>query len=152
MKAFRQAAILEIVDREPLASQDALRQRLQGRGIHATQATISRDLKELGLVKRSADGAYQVPDRDAVLTHASNGDGALRRAVTEYLQRADAVAHIIVVRTGPGQAHALAIALDRHPLAGIVGTLAGDDTILVVARTPRIAASVARRLEGWARG
>ncbi len=150
MKAFRQAAILEIVEREPLASQDALRQRLRARGILATQATISRDLKELGLVKRSADGAYQRPDRDAPAPPAA-GDAALRRAAVEYLQRAEAVAHTVVVRTGPGQAHPLAIALDRHQLPGVAGTIAGDDTILVVARSARVAATLARRLEDWAR-
>lgn len=149
MKAFRQAAILELVDHEPLASQDALRQRLRARGILATQATISRDLKELGLVKRSSDGAYQVPDRETPPPAA--GDSALRRATAEYLQRAEAVAHTVVVRTGPGQAHPLAIALDRHPLPGVAGTIAGDDTILVVARSHRAALGLARRLEAWAR-
>ena len=150
MKAFRQAAILEIVEREPLASQDALRQRLRARGILATQATISRDLKELGLVKRSADGAYQRPDREAAAPPPA-GDAALRRAAAEYLQRAVAVAHTVVVRTGAGQAHPFAIALDRSPLSGVVGTIAGDDTVLIVARSPRAAAGVARRLEAWAR-
>lgn len=149
MKAYRQAAILALVEQEPLASQDALRQRLRARGIHATQATISRDLKELGLVKRSADGAYQVLEREPQAP--AGGDAALRRAVAEYLQRAEAVAHTVVVRTGPGQAHVLAVAIDRHPLPGLVGTIAGDDTILVIARNHRTAASVARRLEGWAR-
>lgn len=149
MKAFRQAAILEVVDRHAVSSQEALRRRLRARGIDATQATISRDLKELGLVKRSADGAYQRPDREPPA--GTGTEAAVRRAVVEYLLRADAVGHIVVVRTGPGQAHPLAIAIDRHPLTGIVGTLAGDDTILVVARTPQAAGACARRLEGWAR-
>ena len=150
MKAFRQAAILQLVDRQAVSSQEALRRKLRARGIDATQATISRDLKELGLVKRSADGAYQRPEREPV-GPALAGEAAVRRAAAEYLLRADAVHSMVVLRTGPGQAHALAVALDRHPLAGIVGTLAGDDTILVVARSPQLAATVARRLEGWAR-
>jgi transcriptional regulator of arginine metabolism len=150
MKAFRQAAILQVVDRHAVSSQEALRRRLRARGIDATQATISRDLKELGLVKRSADGAYQRPDRETPATGAAS-DAAIRRAAAEYLQRAEAVGHLIVVRTGPGQAHPLAIAIDRHPLAGIAGTIAGDDTILVVARSPQVAGTLARRLEAWAR-
>jgi transcriptional regulator of arginine metabolism len=149
MKAFRQAAILDVVDREAVASQDVLRRRLRARGIDATQATISRDLKELGLLKRAADGAYQRAERDAPA--APGGEQALRRAVAEYLSRIDRVRELVVLRTGPGQAHALAVAIDRHPGEAVVGTIAGDDTILVITRNARRAAAFVRRLEGWAR-
>jgi transcriptional regulator of arginine metabolism len=150
MKAFRQAAILELLDHEAVPSQEALRRRLRARGIDATQATISRDLKELGLLKRAADGAYQRADRD--LRHVPSGEQALRRAVVEYLSRLERVRELVVLRTGPGQAHALAAAIDRHPGEEVAGTIAGDDTILVIARDGRRAAAFARRLEGWARG
>ena len=133
MKAFRQAAILEIVDHEAIPSQEALRQRLLGRGIDVTQATLSRDLKELALVKRAADGAYQRPGVDRA-TQRAGSEAPLRRAVEDYLQKVDAVRELIVLRTGPGQAHALAVAFDRHPGDGVVGTIAGDDTILIIAR------------------
>jgi transcriptional regulator of arginine metabolism len=150
MKAFRQAAILEIVDRDAVASQEALRKRLLARGIDVTQATLSRDLKELALVKRAADGAYQRPGVDRGAPKAGS-EAPLRRAVEDYLQKVDAVRELIVLRTGPGQAHALAIAFDRHPTDGVVGTIAGDDTILVIARSPKHAAGIARQLEHWAR-
>ncbi len=149
MKAFRQAAILELLDREAVPSQEALRRRLRARGIAATQATISRDLKELGLLKRAADGAYQRADRDL---RPPTGEQALRRAVAEYLSSVARIRELVVLRTGPGQAHALAAAIDRHPADEVVGTIAGDDTILVIARDGRRAAVWARRLEGWARG
>ena len=150
MKAFRQAAILDVVDREAVISQEALRRKLRSRGIDATQATISRDLKELGLLKRAADGAYQRADRGA--PPAPGGEQALRRAVSEYLSRVSRVRELVVLRTGPGQAHALAAAIDRHPGDAVVGTIAGDDTILVIARDARRATAFARQLEGWARG
>ena len=149
MKAYRQAAILEIVDRDAVHSQEALRQRLVGRGIDVTQATLSRDLKELALVKRASDGAYQRPGIDRSPQKAGS-DAPLRRAIEDYLQRVDIVRELIVLRTGPGQAHALAIAFDRHPTDGVVGTIAGDDTILVIARSPKHAAHLARQLEHWA--
>jgi transcriptional regulator of arginine metabolism len=149
MKAFRQAAILDVVDRDAIASQDELRRRLRARGIDATQATISRDLKELGLLKRTADGAYQRADRETPA--APGSEPALRRAIAEYLNRVERVRELVVLRTGPGQAHALAVAIDRHPADAVVGTIAGDDTILVIARDVRRAAAFVRRLEGWAR-
>jgi transcriptional regulator of arginine metabolism len=149
MKAFRQAAILDLVDREAVVSQEALRRRLRARGIDATQATISRDLKELGLLKRAADGAYQRADREA--PPSPGGEPALRRATAEYLSRVTRVRELVVLRTGPGQAHALAVAIDRCPADAIAGTIAGDDTILVIVRDARSAAAFARRLEGWAR-
>ena len=76
---------------------------------------------------------------------------ALKRAVAEYLSRVACVRELVVLRTGPGQAHALAVAIDRLPPEAVVGTIAGDDTILVIARDVRHAAAFARRLEGWAR-
>jgi len=79
MKSRRQAVILEIVDREPLHSQEQLRRRLHQKGFDATQATISRDIKELGLVKRAGDGAYQRPGVDT--TNPETAMAALERAV-----------------------------------------------------------------------
>src|SRR6476660_1405822 len=132
MKARRQALILELIDRDALHSQEQLRRRLRQRGLDATQATISRDIKELGLVKRAGDGAYQrpgveTPDPETALT-------ALERAVAEFLRTVDRGQQLVVSRTGPGQAQTLAIALDRARLPEVVGTIGGDDTILVIAR------------------
>src|SRR2546425_137804 len=104
MKARRQAAILQIVDRDALHSQEQLRRRLHLRGFHATQATISRDIKELGLVKRAGDGAY----RRAGLETANPDTlrAALERAASQFLRRADCVQQLVVLRTGPGEAQA----------------------------------------------
>src|SRR5262245_25511876 len=148
MKARRQAVILELVDREPLHSQEQLRRRLRHRGFDATQATISRDIKELGLVKRAGDGAYQRPGVDA--TNPETALSALERATGDFLRRADRVQQLVVLRTGRGQAPALAEAIDRAQLPEAVGTIGGDDTILVIARDSRRAAALARRLMEYA--
>jgi transcriptional regulator of arginine metabolism len=147
MKPRRQAVILELVDREALHSQELLRRRLHQRGFETTQATISRDIKELGLVKRAGDGAYQrpgveTPDPETALT-------ALERAVAEFLRTVDRVQQLVVIRTGPGQAQTLAIALDRARLPEVVGTIGGDDTILVIARGARGAAGLVKKLKDY---
>ncbi len=154
MKRYRQSAILDLVTQESVCSQDELCRRLRARGFHATQATISRDVKELRLVKRAADGAYQRPG----VPPGGRGDesrgveNGVRRAVGEYLRRLDQVQQLLVLRTDPGQAQSLAIAIDRADLPEVVGTVAGDDTILVITRHARAGREVTRLLEGWARG
>jgi transcriptional regulator of arginine metabolism len=147
MKGRRQAALLELVDREALHSQEALRRRLHQRGFDATQATISRDIKELGLVKRAGDGAYQRPGVEAA--NPETALAALERATAEYLRRVDRVQQLVVIRTGVGHAQPLALALDRAQLPETVGTIAGDDTILVVARGARGAAALVKRLKDY---
>lgn len=146
MKVRRQAAILELVDREAIHSQEQLRRRLRARGFDATQGTISRDIKELGLVKRAADGAYQRTSQEAPA--AASTQAALHRAVAEYLGRIDRVQQLVVLRTGVGQAQPLAIAIDHARLPELVGTIAGDDTVLAVARDARRARALVRTLEG----
>ncbi|HEY7288875.1 MAG TPA: hypothetical protein VH583_03485 [Vicinamibacterales bacterium] len=147
MKARRQATLLELIDREPLHTQEALRRRLHQRGFDATQATISRDIKDLGLVKRSGDGAYQRPGVEA--TNPQTAIAALERATSEFLRRVERVQQLVVIRTGVGQAQPLALALDRAQLPETVGTIAGDDTILVVARGARGAAALVKRLKDY---
>jgi len=148
MKARRQALILEMIDREPLHSQETLARRLQQRGFEVTQATISRDIKELGLVKRSGDGAYQRPGAET--TDPETALNALERAASEFLRNVERVQQLVVIRTGRGQAQALAEALDRARVPEAVGTIAGDDTILVIARNSKRAAALAKRLEAYA--
>ena len=148
MKGRRQSAILELVAGRPVRSQDALRRSLAAMGIQATQATISRDVKELGLVKRAADGAYQAAQGPA----APITDGRVRRAVAEYLRGVERVQQLLVLKTDPGQAQPLAFALDHAAWPEIVGTVAGDDTILVVLRTERGARTVGERVERWVAG
>jgi len=147
MKSRRQAVILELIDREALHSQEMLRRRLLQHGFEATQATISRDIKELGLVKRAGDGAYQRPGEEA--PNLETALTLLERAANEFTRSVDRVQQLVVVRTGRGQAQALAEALDRARLPEAVGTIAGDDTILVIARGARAAAALARRLKEY---
>ena len=149
MKVRRQALILDLLGKAPIRSQEQLRQGLKALGVVATQATLSRDIKELGLMKRASDGAYQRPT-----SPGPPGDSAtagLTRAVTEFVTGVDRVQNLIVLRTGPGQAHAAAIAIDRAQLEAVVGTIAGDDTILVIARDGTVARDLEVRLNGWIR-
>jgi transcriptional regulator of arginine metabolism len=148
MKNRRQALILELIDREPLRSQEQLRRQLRQHGFKATQATISRDIKHLELVKRSGDGAYQRPGVETASPATTRT--ALERAAAEFLRRVDRVRQLVVVRTGAGQAQPLALAIDRAKLPEAVGTIAGDDTILVIARSDRRAVALAKRLENYA--
>jgi transcriptional regulator of arginine metabolism len=150
MKARRQAALLALIDREPLSSQEQLRRRLRQRGFDATQATISRDIADLGLVKRARDGAYQRAGLDS--PDPETAQTALERAAAEFLRGVDRVQQLIVIRTGRGQAQALAEAIDRARLTEAAGSIAGDDTILIIARNTRGAAALARRFEGYAAG
>jgi transcriptional regulator of arginine metabolism len=151
MKSYRQSIILEIIEREPVTSQEQLRKRLRARGVDATQATLSRDIKELRLVKAAADGSYHRATDAATPVDASEKEEALRRAIGDYLRRAEAAQNIVVLRTEPGQAQILAIALDRASLDDVVGTVAGDDTLFVVSRDPRRARALCRRFEAWLR-
>jgi transcriptional regulator of arginine metabolism len=148
MKGYRHGVILEVIEQESISSQEQLRQRLHERHIDVTQATLSRDLKELGLVKRAADGAYQRPG----IAQALDRPGALpalQRRVGEFLTRADRVDQLVVLRTDAGQAQMLALAIDRAPVAEVVGTIAGDDTILVICRDSVQAAAFLARLQAW---
>jgi transcriptional regulator of arginine metabolism len=149
MKRYRQSAILDLVAQEEIPSQDQLRRRLRAKGFNATQATISRDIKELGLVKRAADGAYR---KLGVTADPRRSADAVRRAVAEYLRRVDLVQQLLVLRTDPGLAQPLALAIDGADFPEVVGTVAGDDTILVITRHARAGREVTRLFEGWARG
>jgi transcriptional regulator of arginine metabolism len=147
MKSYRQSAILEIVDREAITSQEQLRERLRSRGIDATQATLSRDIRDLGLIKRPSDGAYR--RAGAGIATAVDPEEECRTAVDDYLRRYDVVDQLVVLKTDAGQAQPLAVAIDRAGLAEVVGTIAGDDTILVICRSAPDAAGLSKRLDEW---
>lgn len=149
MKSWRQSQILDVVDREAVSSQEVLRQKLADRGIVATQATISRDLKDLGLVKRAGDGAYVRPG--AASMGPARGDH-LRRAVASLVRGLERVDSLIVVRTDRGQAQGLAEWIDRAQLTEVAGTIGGDDTILLVCRGREAAAGLEARFEAMVRG
>jgi transcriptional regulator of arginine metabolism len=151
MKAYRQGLVLELVDREPITSQEQLRERLQARGIEVTQATLSRDIRDLGLVKRSSDGAYRRP-----APGESGGSvdliAALRRTVAASLRRFEVVQQLVVLRTESAQAHPVAEAIDRAELPEVAGTIGGENTILVICRGDEAARSFTRQLEQWVKG
>ena len=149
MKSWRQAQLLDVIDKEAVASQEALRQKLDGRGIKATQATISRDLKELGLVKRAGDGAYVRPGAD----RSSPAVGEqLRRAVASLVRGLERVDQLLIVRTDRGQAQGLAEWMDRAQLPEVAGTIGGDDTILLVCRGQEAAERLEKKLNVMAKG
>jgi transcriptional regulator of arginine metabolism len=149
MKTWRQSQILEVVDHDALTSQEALREKLLARGITATQATISRDLKELGLVKRAGDGAYVRPGTERGSPAVSE---QLRRAVATLVRGLERVDPLIIVRTDRGQAQGLAEWIDRAHLTEVAGTIAGDDTILLVCRGAGAADVLEKKLTEMVRG
>jgi len=149
MKTRRQAAVLDVIDATAITSQEELRRRLKAKGFSVTQATLSRDLRDLGLVKGTADGAYHRPGGESA--NPLRAAARLEHAVAEYLVSVDRALQLVVLRTGPAQAQPLASAIDTAGLPGVVGTIAGDDTVLMVCRDEAAAASTAHRLDALAR-
>jgi len=131
MKQLRQRAIRDLVEQRTIRTQQELAAALRERGFRATQATISRDVAELGLGKGSREGrpAYVLPPRlrDAEVS----GEDRLRRLLTDVPVEFRVADLILVVKTLPGSAHAVAAALDRTRWPEIVGSIAGDDTVFV---------------------
>jgi transcriptional regulator of arginine metabolism len=150
-RAGRQARIVELITHRQVHSQTELLGLLEAEGIGTTQATLSRDLDELGAVKlRGADGGvpvYVIPDDGSPVRGIEGGTARLARLLGDLLVSADASGNLAVLRTPPGAAHYLASALDRAALHDVVGTIAGDDTLLVVAREPLTGVELAHRLQ-----
>jgi len=150
-RAGRQARIVALLAAQPVRSQSELAALLAAEGIEVTQATLSRDLEELGAVKlRGADGgvgAYVVPEDGSPVRGVSGGTERVTRLLGDLLVSTDASGNLAVLRTPPGAAHYLASAIDRASLPYVVGTVAGDDTILVVAREPMTGAELAATFE-----
>ena len=149
-KHQRQHRITLLIEQHPVNSQAQLVDLLAASGVEATQATVSRDLEEIGAVKVRAGGGesvYAVPELPK--NRVTPGDH-LRRVLGEWVVEVAASANVVVVRTPPGSAHVVASALDRAGLPDIIGTVAGDDTIVVVADERIGGAKLARRLSGLA--
>lgn len=146
MKPRRHALILKLIADERIENQDALKDALFRNGISATQATLSRDLRELGLVKLAdpAGGSF----------YARPGDGAgatgpkpqLARLLQSLLHSVDGVGPFVVLRTAAGSAGAVTAALDQAGWEEIIGTIAGDDTVLVITRSEKSRREVAERV------
>jgi transcriptional regulator of arginine metabolism len=143
-RVARQARIVELIRDRAVHSQTELLGLLDAEGIGTTQATLSRDLDELGALK--VRGAYVIPDDGSPVRGVEGGTARLARLLGDLLVSADASGNLAVLRTPPGAAHYLASALDRAALHDVVGTIAGDDTLLVVAREPLTGAQLVARL------
>lgn len=153
--AARRARIAALVSSQTIASQEELGRLLDDEGIHVTQATLSRDLDALGAVKEhlaNGEVRYSVPSRAAIDTSLPREDHSLQRVVTETLLRAEAAGNIAVVRTPPGAAQYLAGHLDRNPSLETVGSVAGDDTIIIVMRTAKDAVTLCDTLVSMSTG
>jgi transcriptional regulator of arginine metabolism len=143
-KLERQAAILRLVDERELATQDEVVRALHDTGVEAVQATVSRDIAQLGLVKvRSRNGRL-------VYARPGTGDpdrlGALAAGLRRFAIGVEAAGGLVVIRTPPGHANALALAFDAAALPGVAGCIAGDDTIFLAVREGRAASDLAKQL------
>ena len=150
-KAARHGRITDLIRESTLRSQTELAARLDAEGLHVTQATLSRDLEELGALKlRGVDGGapiYVIPEDGAPRPPGgTSGTSRLARLFGELLLSHEASGNLLVLRTPPGAAQFLASAIDRAALVDIIGTIAGDDTILVVARSGLTGSELGRRL------
>ena len=132
-KVQRQQAIAKLVARHAVTNQPQLVDLLAGEGITATQATVSRDLEDLGAVKvrvPGGDTVYAIPEYEP---NRLAPEDQLRRVMGEWVAEVRNSGNLVVLRTPPGCAHVVGSALDRSGMAGLLGTVAGDDTLLCVA-------------------
>jgi transcriptional regulator of arginine metabolism len=153
-RAARQGRIAELVAQRPIRSQTELAGVLAGEGIETTQATLSRDLDELGAVKLrghdSGAAVYVIPEDSSPVRGVAGGTGRLSRLLAELLVSADGAGNLTVLRTPPGAAQFLASAIDRAAMPAAVGTIAGDDTIMIIAREPLTGLQLAEQLTALA--
>ena len=152
MKQLRQRAIRDLVERRSIRTQQELATVLRERGFRATQATISRDVAELRLVKVGREGVavYALPDR--VAEADPGGEERLQRLFHDVPVEFREAGHLLVLVTLPGSAHAIAAALDRARWPEAVGTIAGDDTLFIACGDRRTLARLRARLERLASG
>ncbi|GIG54392.1 arginine repressor [Demequina activiva] len=135
-KAARQALIRRLIEAEPIHSQGELAVRLEAQGITVTQATLSRDLVDVGAVKvRGVTGGHVYATAET-MSAGEDTDQRLTRLCGELLFSADGSANLAVIRTPSGAAQYLASAIDGHDDPEIVGTVAGDDTLMIISRDP----------------
>jgi transcriptional regulator of arginine metabolism len=142
-KPFRHGQILKLVAAEAIANQDQLRRRLAHQGLKVTQATLSRDIHELGLVK-TAEGYKPLGTAAAPPSNLP----ALGRALREFLRDVLPAQNLLVLKTPPGGAQPLAAAVDRERWPEVLGTIAGDDTVLIITEAKGTCRAVQKRIEG----
>jgi transcriptional regulator of arginine metabolism len=143
LKERRQRTIADLIRSHALASQEELAERLGSMGYAVTQATISRDLEQLGAVKVRRDGqlSYALPEqvRDAPAPR-------LAAVLRDWVRAVEPAGNLVVIKTPPGSAHLVGVALDQSPPPQVVGTICGDDTIFVAARSAAAAQALAAEL------
>ena len=136
-KSYRQGQILKLIRSKPIRTQDELAQELRKAGIEATQVTLSRDLRDLRLAK-TAEGYRELEEEEI--------GPELRLLAVEFLHDIRAAQNLVVLKTSPGHANSVAVALDAEEWPEIIGTIAGDDTILVIAPDNATAEAVHKKL------
>jgi len=142
-KLSRHAAIRDVISAREVSSQDELRRALYRRGHRVTQATLSRDIHELGLVK-AAEG-YKVPQGEEAEIHLPSID----RMIQEFVYDVKTAQNLVVIKTSPGSAQPVSAAIDAEEWDEVVGTIGGDDTILAIARSSKLAGKLAQRIRGY---
>jgi transcriptional regulator of arginine metabolism len=144
-RARRQRVIADLLRAEPIGSQEEVTERLSTQGFAVTQATVSRDLDQLGAVKVKRGGAlrYMLPD---AMGDSDWAAARLARILGEWVQSVETAGPLIVLRTPPGSAHIVALALDQAQLPEIAGTISGDDTLFIALRDGVDARATAARL------
>jgi transcriptional regulator of arginine metabolism len=147
LKERRQRAIADLIRGGTLSSQEELAERLSGLGFAVTQATISRDLDQIGAMKvrRAGQLSYALPDQ----VQPAPGP-RLATLLRDFVRSIDTAANLIVIKTPPGSAHLIGVALDQSEYPEIVGTICGDDTIFVATASPETAAELGTKLRSAA--
>ena len=141
----RRRAIADLIRSNLLANQEQLAERLAAVGFVATQATISRDLEQIGAIKVRRDGHLSYALRDEA---RSTPNPRLAAVFRDWVRSVEPASNLLVLKTPPGSAHLVGVALDGSDLAEIVGTICGDDTIFVACRSPAEADALALKLRG----
>ena len=139
-KKARQGRILEIVRRNRIASQQELSALLGEKGVEVTQSTLSRDIRELGLIK--IRGRYEVSTGGDVALP----ENAIRRALEQFVIGTGVSGNMVMIKTSPGNAHSIGVVLDAAQWAEVLGTVAGDDTVFVLLRSSRYGRRVLGRI------
>ena len=144
LRSRRQKAIADMIRGGPVASQEEVTARLSQLGFAVTQATVSRDLEQLGAVKARRGGvhAYALPDQIGASDWAA---ARLQHIVSDWVQSVEAAGNLIVIKTPPGSAHLVSLAIDQSNLPEIAGTVSGDDTLFVAVKDGVTVGAIASR-------
>ena len=148
LKERRQKAVADLIRSQTLSSQEEVASRLGGLGFEVTQATVSRDLEQLGAIKVRREGrvSYALPDQ----LGANAAPSRLASVLRDWVRSVDVAATMVILKTPPGSAHLIGVALDEAALPEVAGTICGDDTIFVACRSAGEAEALAIKLKALA--